>query len=187
MILKSVKHRFGFAVVIAATAVLTAVVTGGSMIAAAIMVAVVVGVLGMAFAGRDRQSPEPEALADRESGGPWFFSYTWTVEEPVDLMAIYHQLRERGSATDLECRSQERIVAIGGSQLRSRLFGGYFVDPRRLPVRITIEATPNADGSSTLAVQVRDRFGIAIRDRALEERYAQAAEIVRAIAEPSPG
>jgi hypothetical protein len=76
---------------------------------------------------------------------------------------------------------------VGGSQLRSRLFGGYFVDPRRLPVQITIEATPNVDGSSTLAVEVRDRFGIGIRDRALEERYAQAAEIVRATVEPRRG
>ena len=103
---------------------------------------------------------------------------------PLQLMGIYDRLREEGSATELENQSREKIVAVGGSQLRSRLFGGYFVDPKRLPVRIIPEATSDEDGSPILSVEVRARFGIAIRDRALEERYAQAAEIVRAIAEP---
>lgn len=185
MILQTVKHRLGFLVVILATAVCTVIVTGGSVIAAAIMVAVmVVGVLGMVFAGRDRQSSEPAALADRQPGGPWSFTYNWTAKDPVELMGIYVKLREAGSATVLESQSKEKIVAVGGSQLRARLFGGYFVDPKRLPVRIILETTPDEEGGSVLSVEVRDRFGIAIRDGALEERYAQAAETVRAIAEP---
>lgn len=103
---------------------------------------------------------------------------------PLQLMGIYDRLREERSATELENQSREKIVAVGGSQLRSRLFGGYFVDPKRVPVRIILEATSDEDGSSILSVEVRDRFGIAIRDSALEERYAQAPETVRAIAEP---
>jgi hypothetical protein len=69
----------------------------------------------------------------------------------------------------------------GGSQLRIRLFGGYFVEPKHLPVEVELAAS-GADGDRRIVrLGVRDRLGVAIRDEALEERLAKAAEAIRAV------
>lgn len=73
------------------------------------------------------------------------------------------------------------IVLSGGSQLWTRLLGGYYVRPTRLPSRVELRAT----SPDTVEVHVADRLGVAIRDARMRDRYAQLVEELRATAQAS--
>jgi len=66
----------------------------------------------------------------------------------------------------------------GGSQVRTRLLGGYFVNPIHLPITVTVTETDASDDA--LIIEIRDRLGpIAVRDRAFESRFELRAQEIQ--------
>jgi hypothetical protein len=92
------------------------------------------------------------------------------------------RLRELGLVTDGQGEGWARLRA--GSQFQTRLLGGYFVDPARLPISVTLTEPP----SGGVEARVEDSIGpIAVRDRALEARYALRAAQIRDAIEGARG
>lgn len=184
MILKTIRHRLGFAIVIAVAAVGTALVTGSSVLAAVVAIAVVV-VLGALLAGRhDRSRDANEPRQKRAPGEPFAVSYRWRGRQLPDLADLSESLTRRGVGLSIDSQSTREAELSGGSQLWTRLFGGYFVDPKRLPVRVELKAIgAEGNGGTALELNVRDRLGVAVRDGALEDRYMDAAAAIRGVVE----
>lgn len=68
-------------------------------------------------------------------------------------------------------RTNGALHATQGSQLRTRLFGGWFVKPAVLPKRL--EALPAADGEG-YDVTVAEALGVGYVDRLFRRRYDAA-------------
>lgn len=181
VILKSIKRRLGFTAVIAAAVLGAAVISGDSPLVAVLAI-LVVGVISAFVAGRRSRSSEGGLQRKRQRGEPITVSYIWKCSSRPDLTGLAQVLNREGLTREGEDQSSELVVLHGGSQLWTRLWGGYFVDPRRLPVRAELRAI-RVDGSSVLELDIRDRLVIAVRDEELEERYAQAAENIRTAVE----
>lgn len=182
MILKSIKRRLGFALVIAVVALCTAVVTGNSIVVAIVAIVVAL-VLGALMAGSREPSPETDRQK-RAPGEPFSISYRWKGDRVPDLTALSQALNRAGFKLSVESESPGKIVLSGGSQLWTRLFGGYFVDPSRLPIQVELrEVAAVGNGSRALELGVRDKLGVAVRDEALEDRYTQAAANIRSAVE----
>ena len=63
----------------------------------------------------------------------------------------------------------------GGSQVKTRLLGGYFVRPSDIP--ITVLVSPSSESAGHHTIVIHDRLGpIGLRDRALAARYEMRAE-----------
>lgn len=89
----------------------------------------------------------------------------------------------QGLKIDKDASSESKLVLRGGSQLRTRLFGGYFVAPSYLPVRAEVKLPFCEAETSEVELRVEDALGIGVRDRALQERYELAVgEIEQAVA-----
>jgi hypothetical protein len=182
MILRSVKRRLGFVLVIAAAALGTAVVTGNAIVVAIAAVAAAL-VLGALPAGSRGRSPDDDRQK-RAPGEPFTASYRWKGDRVPDLKDLSQALNREGLRLSEDSHVPAKVVLSGGSQLCTRLFGGYFVNPSRLPIRVELKAAGAAgNGSSILELGVRDRLGIAVRDEALEDRYVQAATNIRSAVE----
>lgn len=103
----------------------------------------------------------------------------WAVAAPPDLDGLVAALRREGLVQTVEEQSPRRVLLSGGSELRTRLLGGYFVDPEVLPIEVEI-TVEMGDASPIVALAVRDRLGtVAIRDERLGDRFALAARDVR--------
>lgn len=169
-ILKSVRYHLGFTLVIAGAGLATAVVTGNSVVvvAIAIMSALVFGTLV--------KDPRRSQGGKRRPGGPFSVTHRWRVKGRPNLDDIWHALSREELALTCETKVAGRVVLRGGSHLWMRLIGGYFIDPKRLPVRaeLTRSDVSGVDGCA-VELAVRDRFGTAVRDEALEERFLLAA------------
>ena len=69
------------------------------------------------------------------------------------------------------------LAATQGSQVQMRVLGGWFVNPKKLPKRVTAE--PENTGS---AVTGEDTMGVGIMDAKLEAKYQKAfAELERSL------
>lgn len=181
MILGFVKYRLGFALVVALAVVGTAILTGSSTVAAIVAVALVL-VLGALLAGREKSSPNMDRQK-RARGEPFSVSYRWTGDRCPDLPDLSQVLNREGLKLNIKSQSSKEVVLRGGSHLWTRLFGGYFVDHKRLPIQVELRAIDLAGTGAAFELKVRDRLGIAIRDEALEDRYAQAAAEIRSATE----
>jgi hypothetical protein len=180
-IVKSVRHRLGWTLVIAGAALATTLVMGNSLIAAVIAIVIVV-LLSTLFFGRERRTSGAEYPSERTSGGPYATSHAWKVDQKADLSEIVQALNDNGLALKQESESPNQVVLRGGSQLWTRLFGGYFVDPKRLPIEIELKAANGAtSGHWTVQLGIQDRLGVGVRDEALEDRFAQAAGSIREV------
>lgn len=177
-VLRPVKRRLGFASVIAASAFATAVVTGNST--AVVVVAVSVVVLGALIARTSNSGKHSQEK--RTPGEPYSAEYGWEVNATPDLEEIAHALDREQLGLRPTSQSQHSVTLRGGSQLWLRLIGGYFINPRRLPVQVEL-ASIRTPGSEKAKVQlkVQDTFGIAVRDEALEDRFMQAAANIRGV------
>ncbi len=180
MIVNSVKRRLGFALVIAAAAVGTTLVTGNSI---AVIVAVAMVVLGAVLTGRSGQSPNSDRRR-RGSGEPFSVTYRWRGNKVPDLKDLSQALTCEGLKLSVESQCSDEVALGGGSQFWTRLLGGYFVDPTRLPIRVKLKAI-GAMGSVSpvLELEVHDRLGVGVRDEALGDRYEQAAANIRSAVE----
>jgi hypothetical protein len=166
----------------------------GVLLAVALMIGIPAGLLAapraltigaavvVALALLSRVSPpgakgEPRIPSEERSPG---LPLAWNLKAPSGIGLDEGIERVESIGLRLESAAGAGAQLAGGSQLRSRLLGGYFVDPARLPITVTILPGPHG----TLTVQVRDRMGpIAVRDPALESRYAlRVAQIQDALA-----
>lgn len=77
-------------------------------------------------------------------------------------------LAERGMEV-VEDRDGE-IEATQGSQLRTRLLGGWFVNARHLPKRARITYRPTEDGVRVKAT-IEETLGFGLMDPLLEKKY----------------
>lgn len=183
LILKPVKRRLGFVLVMAIAGLVTALVTGSSLAAAVVVIGVIV-FLGAILDGRRSKGPEAGSSAKRAPGEPYSASYRWRTHEKPSLAELYRGLARQGLVQSVETQTPTEVVLKGGSQFWTRLLGGYFVNPKRLPIRVSLK-TPDAviDQKFIVELGVRDRFGVGVRDEALEERFALAAAAIRTAVE----
>lgn len=181
VIIQPVKRRLGFAVVIAVAALIAALVTGNSIVAAIVAIGVVV-FLGLILESRRGKSSDGGLSPGRSAGRPYSVSYRWKTRQKPDLTDLRQVLSREGLVRNVESQKPNEVVLRGGSQLWTRLLGGYFVNPKRLPTRISLE-TQSVAGTDEFIVElgVRDRLGVGIRDEALGDRYVQAAAVIRNI------
>ena len=162
MILKSLKRRLSLILVVGGSALGAGAVTGSSFVASVAAIAAIVGVIVF----WDRKKPRRETTGQTRSkpGAPYSASYRWEVARSPDLTVLLEALNQQGMELSVESQSPARIKAKGGSQLRTRLLGGYFVDPRQLPVVVELEAARGqGDGGGRVELEVRDRLGVAVR------------------------
>jgi len=169
-------ERLGFTLVVAVAALATAVAVGNGIVAA--IVGIGAGLVVSAFwRSGDGESQSPGPRQQRAPGSPFVFRFSWAVAERPDLKSVEGRMIRYGLKPDSRAVSGDGIALKGGSQLRTRLLGGYFVDPKHLPARA--ELTYDDRDESRLDLQVRDTIGVAVRDRALEVRYEKAAAGIR--------
>ena len=71
----------------------------------------------------------------RQAGEP--FSWEVTAPPGISLSAASERLQSFGFSLDLQGPSQ--VCLSAGSQLWTRLLGGYFVNPARLPIKVALE------------------------------------------------
>lgn len=158
-IAKWVTYHLGFTLLIAGAGLATAMVTGNSavVVAIAIMSALLFGTLV--------KDPRRSQGGKRRPGGPFSVTHRWRVEGRPNLDDIWHALSREELALSRETRVPGRVVLRGGSHLWMRLIGGYFINPKRLPVRaeLTRSDVSGVDGC-VVELAVRDRFGVAVRD-----------------------
>lgn len=64
-----------------------------------------------------------------------------------------------------------RYVAEGGSQVTTRLVGGWFVSPEQLPHKATVSLTVSAEGVKVVALVAED-LGFGLLDGGLKKKYA---------------
>jgi hypothetical protein len=146
----------------------------------ALVAAVAAGLLGVLAVGFvvNRRSSEPALDGEKPRSAGGRFEWSWTqpaARRGGDLTGVARMLEaDAGLAQHLQ--DSGRLVLTGGSQLWTRLFGGYFVDLRRLPVEVDLA---DVDDSGELQLTVRDRMGPAVRDARLRERYAERASEIR--------
>ncbi len=174
MILNRLKERLGFTLVVVAAGVGAAWFKGASPVAAAVGVSV-----GLALVTFWRNSPGPKnssdvRISDRRPGEP----FRWGFHAAGDRSRsdAVDSLRSFGLRLDLDEGHNVRLES--GSQLRTRLLGGYFVDPKHLPLTVHVEESTDPD--ALLSIQVEDRLGaVAVRDQALKARYELRVEQIR--------
>lgn len=181
-ILVAIKRRLGFAILVAVVAVATAVVSGNSLIA--VVAVVVAGMVLIAVAGsRSSSSPPGAGPKGRTWGGPLMNSYCWAGTGQLDLTDLRRRLEAEGLSMTSEDRAHGKVVLKGGSQLRMRLLGGYFIDPKQLPILAELQGSSVSAQELTLLLNVRDRFGVALRDDGLGEQFGQAAKHIKEVVE----
>lgn len=181
MILDRLNEHLGAVLVIFVAGIGTAILAGSGAVA----VIVSVGVALLALVMIRRRQNNASLLSNspqRHPGAPFSFNFAWSISKPPDRAALEAALLERGLRIDQNASSESTVVFRGGSQLRTRLLGGYFVSPRNLPVRAELILLANGARAGEVKLRVHDSLGIGVRDRALEKRYAHAAtEIERAV------
>ena len=182
MFWKPLKERFGFVLVIAIAGFGTAVIAGNDVIAAA--VAIFAGLAFLAVTGRQtKRDSDPVGDPTRRKGAPFTYLSAWELSSMPDLEPAVRSLAELGLKVDRVSTPHEELVLNGGSQLRTRLFGGYFIAPRKLPIQARL-LTVDTDGTQPeVQLEVQDRLKIAVRDEALERRYITAAGHIYAAVE----
>jgi hypothetical protein len=174
-----IKEHLDLVLMIAVVALGTAVVAGNSVLAAIITIAVgllIVSLVGSRVRTADRRSKSPMRL----DHGPFTFSYAWELEREPELGQIKDVLDSQGlNPRNIEGAGAS-LVFQTGSHLWTRLFGGYFVPLRLLPLRIELFLEHDETrGLWRLQMQVSDRFGLAVRDSTREARFADAANQIK--------
>jgi hypothetical protein len=141
------------------------------------------GVLAVGFLVNRRSSGSPvDAEARHSSGGRFEWSWTRpTARHEGDLTAIARML-EDDAGLQGELRDSRRFVLKGGSQVWTRLRGGYFIDRHRLPIEVDLAESA---ASGEVELTVRDRMGPAVGDARMRERYAERASEIRDLVWPA--
>lgn len=169
-------------IVIVGAGIGTAIWKGNGLIPTVVTMVVVLILVSVLGSQRDTASPTNNRSKLVEPG-PFSFNYSWQLSKSPDLHALERALCARGLTRDASSESELRFHR--GSQIRTRFLGGYFVNPRFLPVRVEIKADRDShQGGWELRLCAEDTLGIALRDAAARKRYTMAAaEIERFVQE----
>jgi hypothetical protein len=178
-VLNPLLRHLGVTFVIVAAGLGAALIVGNEVIAAVFAVMVSLGIFAAIARGT---KTEEMRRSQKEKKYPFAYAFSWKLHAGPDLDQVAQSL-ERCGLTVEEPSSVAGLSLKGGSQLRTRLFGGYFVAPRYLPIKAQLKVRTDEAMGSKLELVVRDTLGIAVRDGALEERYEQAADSIRAAVE----
>ncbi len=117
--------------------------------------------------GRREQGAEVIPAAEE---GSLAQAYSWQFEVAANRSRSDAIAALQRGGLHLETDDEDEACFEGGSQVRTRLLGGYFVVPAHLPITVILTRSSSAEGA--FAVEVRDRLGrVALRDRAFESRY----------------
>jgi hypothetical protein len=158
----------------------------GVFLAAAVLLrpGIPAGIVGglVGFAALIVKMQRPGAsTGQRDEKNRFTASRQWECRKSVDLDQVAHsvanraRLRFQGGGA----RNGTRVVTMkGGSQLRTRLLGGYFINPTYLPVCAELDLDQSGK-RGRLRLRVTDGFGrVALRDPRLRERFdLRVAEI----------
>jgi len=147
----------------------------------AVVIAIgIVIALSALIPSRGEQAANADYQSKRALGNPYSISHVWKVDRKADLVEMARALSDRGLALRQERDSPNEVILRGGSQLWTRLFGGYFVSPKRLPIEVKLKTANGVkSGKWTVQLGIRDKLGTAVRDEALEDRFALAAGDIR--------
>jgi hypothetical protein len=176
MFFELLKDRLSFTLVVVISGLATAFITGNGVVAAVVGIGAGLLVNVVLAARSSRDLPDLGDQPPRSRGRPFSFQFTWDINQKPDLTHLAKMLAHRGLNPNSDLASAEGLVLEGGSQLRARLLGGYFVDPKYLPIHVELKIATGNDGDPyTLELDICDAAGLAVRDKELETRYAQAA------------
>jgi hypothetical protein len=103
---------------------------------------------------------------------------TWVVtggEGRLDA-AIDEVLNRHGLA--IQSRGEGALRVSGGSGIKMRLLGGWFVNPRTLPKVGTITRVGADSGQLEVTMHLEESMGFGVLDRKLARRYGEAFEQV---------
>jgi hypothetical protein len=181
-IIGELKARLGFLLVIAGSAVVVTLILHNKV--AALLGTVVVAIVAMLLiSGRSVPSSSTERDNARWNYKRGTFSHSWRLQDKPDLADIGRALANIGFSAGDGVLSEDRIVQQRGSQFRTRLRGGYFVAPQKLPVEVELTVARGDTGSWVLNMVLRDRLGVAIRDDALKQRYGLVDSEIQGVVE----
>jgi hypothetical protein len=111
------------------------------------------------------------------------FAESWALN---DLGAVQHLARQLDGQLGLKLEgepSESAAVLRGGNQLKTRLLGGWFINPEALPKRVQILVASEPDGQR-VHVRIDDTLGpIPVRDKKFGRRYEMAAQSIFAAVE----
>lgn len=185
MVPEGLKDYAGAVFVVAVVVIGTAVAVGSGLLSAAVLIGIAFFAL-LLMRGR-RGAKGSSDVPGQPTGTSFSFYRVLSVRTAPDRSALEAALVDHGLKVDRGASSGSIVAVSGGSQLRTRLLGGYFVTPSSLPIRAEV-TLPTHDGPALeVKVRVQDRLGIGIRDRALKRRYEAAAEEVEKLIEDSVG
>lgn len=131
--IERLRERSGAVLVVAIAGTATALISGVGPLAAASGIGVGLLVIGlMAWPG----APDVATTTGdtRKAGEP--FGWSVTLPPGISLTAASERLQSFGFSVDLQGPSQ--VCLSAGSQLWTRLFGGYFVNPASLPIKVAL-------------------------------------------------
>jgi hypothetical protein len=188
MFFKPLKERLGYTLVIAIAGLGTAVVTCNERVAAAIAIIALLVVFGIAVRRSGSGSVPQTEQSRRRRGDPLTYAFAWELDDGPVLERAIESLKDHGLEVDGGGSPTADAILKGGSQLRTRLFGGYFVDARQLPVEARLSSSePEHDGRARVDLLVQDALKVAVRDQALQRQYDKAAEAIRTAVEDGLG
>jgi hypothetical protein len=173
MISARLKDHSGFVLVVVVASTATALIKGHSVVAGGMGLLISLALVALWRVPEGGRSPGIPAQ-DRAPGEP--FHWGFRVARDSSREDVLHSLQDLGLRLDLEDGRNARLE--GGSQLRTRTFGGYFVNPSHLPITVSVRKSDEL--GAPVLIEVEDRLGpIAVRDRALESRYALRAQEIK--------
>lgn len=182
MQLSWLKEHLGVTITIVGAGIGTAIWRGSGLLPILIGMVATLAVLSI-FGSRKASSEQSEKESKAIASGPLSFSYSWQLSGPPDLSELEEELRARGLELDQSSSSDSKRLFRRGSQLRTRLLGGYFVNPRFLPLQVEVETKHDSGECWKLNVCAQDTLGVALRDSALRKRYALSASEIEGVVE----
>src|SRR4051812_45568583 len=154
MFLNRLEDHAGVILVILVVGIGTAIIAGNGIVAAVVSI----GVALLAFsliARKDKRTSQPSDLPQRDSGTEITFNFAWIVSKPPERSVLEGVLMEHGLKVDQDASSESTMVFRGGSQLRTRLLGGYFIAPSHLPLRAEVNLLAGEPGAAKVELRIR--------------------------------
>jgi hypothetical protein len=103
----------------------------------------------------------------------------WLVRDPGKGLgeSIDLAIREHGMTAT---RAAGKIEMLGGSQLKMRVLGGWFVKDSVLPRRGSLEriGEPNRPNVEQITLHLEDRLGVFVMDPKVRNRYERLFESI---------
>lgn len=173
-IMAAIRRRLAFSVVVAVVAIVVGVIVGNSVVAVVLITAALLIGFG-AITSRRGADKKQEPRGQRAKGEPFSLTYQWRGEDEAGSLALTKALEEQGMKP-IDGDSAHQVVLVRGSNARARLFGAHFIRFKHVPIRVELCSTDDHPDQSSVTLVIQDRFGLAIRDEALGDRFRQVAE-----------